>query len=73
MAKQITTAEENLIIEMHGMLNNLCGKFTSHTENKTIHTQPPCDAHKTLSGRLWGLGVATLAALIGVAYNALKG
>ncbi len=52
---------------------NLVGKFDSHIQNGIIHQAPPCEAHKALSGKLWGLGVSILVALVGVAYNALKG
>ena len=52
---------------------NLIGKFDSHIQNQIIHQAPPCEAHKALSGKLWGLGVSVLVALVGVAYNALKG
>ncbi len=52
---------------------NLVGKFDSHIQNQIIHQAPPCEAHKSLCVRLWGLGVSVLVALVGVAYNALKG
>ena len=52
---------------------NLVGKFDSHIANGIIHQAPPCEAHKSLCVRLWGLGVSVLVALAGVAYNALKG
>jgi hypothetical protein len=52
---------------------NLVGKFDTHIANNIIHQAPPCEAHKSLCVRLWGLGVSVLVALVGVAYNALKG
>ena len=52
---------------------NLVGKFESHIQNSAIHQLPPCEAHKSLSARLWTLGAAVITALVGVAYNALKG
>ena len=51
----------------------LVGKFDSHIENKPIHQLPPCDAHKALSAKLWVIGTGAVAALVGVAYNTIKG
>jgi hypothetical protein len=73
MARRIDTSEENLLYEMHGMLNQLCGEFKSHIKNQAIHQNPPCEAHKSLSARLWAIGTLAVTALVGVAYNAVKG
>ena len=54
-------------------MGKLVERIDGHIANQAIHQLPPCEAHKTLEGRLYKMGVAVLAALIGVAYNALKG
>lgn len=63
MAKQISTAEESLIIEMHGMLNNLVGKYQTHVENTAIHQLPPCAHHSRLTNRLWGIAVIAVSSI----------
>jgi hypothetical protein len=64
MAKQISTAEESLIIEMHGMLNNLVGKYQTHVENTAIHQLPPCAHHSRLTNRLWGIATLAIGSIV---------
>ena len=52
---------------------NLIGRFDSHIDNKDIHQVPPCEHHKTLTNKLWGIATMAVAALVGVIYNATKG
>ena len=73
MGRQISDREEDLILEMHGMLNQFIGEFKGHKENKTIHQVPPCDSHKGLASKLWAIGMLAFAGAVGAAYNALKG
>jgi len=54
-------------------MGNLVGKFESHIENQSIHQNPPCEAHKALSNKLWVIGSGAFTALLASAYNALKG
>ena len=52
--------------------SNLIGRFDSHIDNKPIHQNPPCDAHKALSAKLWAVGTGVVTALIGSLYSVLK-
>ena len=72
MAKQISTGEENAIMEMHGMLYQMLGEFKGHTENGAIHQQPPCSFHQSLSAKLWALAVAAVTGLVISTWNAIK-
>jgi hypothetical protein len=73
MSEHLPTAAVAKIHDIAEDVAYIKAELKGHVGNESIHTMPPCDAHKTLAGRLWLLGVSTLAALIGVAYNALKG
>ena len=72
MAKQISTGEENAIMEMHGMLYQMVGEFKGHTSNESIHQQPPCHFHKSLINRLWGIAVMAVGGLVISVWNAIK-
>lgn len=72
MAKQISTAEENAIMEMHAMLNNLVGKYETHVNNNAIHQLPPCEHHSKLTSRLWGIGILSVASIIGTMWTIIK-
>jgi len=52
--------------------SNLIGRFDSHIDNTPIHQNPPCDAHKALSARLWAVGTGVVTALIGSLYSVIK-
>jgi len=52
--------------------SNLIGRFDSHIDNEAIHQNPPCDAHKTLSAKLWAIGTGAVAAVLGSLYSVLK-
>ena len=51
---------------------NLLGKFDAHIDNGAVHQVPPCEAHKTLVGRLWAMAAAVLGAVGMSLYSLVK-
>ena len=42
-------------------------KLDSHMADPSIHTRPPCEHYKVLTGRVWALFVGVVTSLIGAA------
>lgn len=47
-------------------------RLAAHVAEREIHTTPPCDAHKSLSARLWAVAMLALAALAASVRDALR-
>jgi len=63
---------ERLLMEIRGDTQVIRQRLQDHIDNPIIHTVPPCESHKSLTKQLWAIGVAAVAALLGVVYDLLK-
>jgi len=39
----------------------------AHLENGIVHQAPPCEAHKSLSNKLWAVGMLSFSTALGLA------
>ena len=58
---------DKLIFETHEHVTRMSATMDAHHENTVIHQVPPCEAHKTLSNRLWGVGMLSFTTAVGLA------
>ena len=63
---------DKLIVETHAHVATIAATMEAHNGNEVIHTVPPCEAHKTLSNRLWAIGTMSVVGLIGTLWNMCK-
>lgn len=53
----------DMLGEIKSDLSYMRGTMESHIQDKSIHQEPPCEAHKTLVSRLWVMGTGLIASL----------
>jgi len=73
MAELLPTAAVEKIHQIAEKVSSIETEMKMHNANMAIHSIPPCDAHKALTSRMWGLALLVVGAICGVAYNAIKG
>ena len=63
---------DEYIRNTHDTTVDIARWLKEHTENQAIHQIPPCEAHKTLVARLWGVAVLLAGAALTSLYAVFK-
>jgi len=60
------TERDRLIFETHEHVISMSATMDAHLENNVVHQVPPCEAHKSLSNKLWAIGMLSVSTAIGL-------
>jgi hypothetical protein len=62
---------DDMIRNTHDTVIRMSESLNNHVSNCIVHQVPPCEQHKELSKKLWGIAFAVFSALLASAYAIL--